>query len=132
MLKLLQDIAVDANESMGTDNPLRQVIINTHSPAIVQQVPEQSLLVAESSKASYAGRSFNCVAFACLPNTWRTKQPMRPVALGTLLGYLNPVLPAEPLALDNQAGKPFLRVIDRADVKKFSQPLLPYPELSER
>ncbi len=44
MLKLLQDIATDAEEPVGPDNPLRQVIINTHSPAVVAQVPEDSLV----------------------------------------------------------------------------------------
>ncbi|BDA72313.1 hypothetical protein CAL7716_064790 [Calothrix sp. PCC 7716] len=37
-LRLLQDIATDAEEPIGVDNPLRQVIINTHSPSVVTQV----------------------------------------------------------------------------------------------
>ena len=32
MLRLLQDIATDADEPVDEDNPLRQVIVNTHSP----------------------------------------------------------------------------------------------------
>lgn len=47
ILELLQDIATDVEEPVDQDNPLRQVIINTHSPAVVQQIPEDSLLVAE-------------------------------------------------------------------------------------
>jgi len=47
MLQLLEDIAVDTSSELSPDNPLRQVIINTHSPAVVAQVPEDSLLVAE-------------------------------------------------------------------------------------
>jgi len=38
MLRLLRDIATDTEEPLGDDNPLRQVIINTHS----QQLSEKS------------------------------------------------------------------------------------------
>jgi len=41
MLNLLQDIATDVAEPIGPDNPLRQVIGNTHSPAVVSQAPEK-------------------------------------------------------------------------------------------
>src|SRR5262249_23318040 len=37
MLRLLQDIAVNVEEPVSPDNPLRQVIVNTHSPAVVMQ-----------------------------------------------------------------------------------------------
>jgi predicted ATPase len=52
ILDLLRDIAVDIEEPVGPDNPLRQVIVNTHSPAVVAQVPEDSLLVAELENSS--------------------------------------------------------------------------------
>jgi predicted ATPase len=48
LLRLLQEIATDTSMAVDEDNPLRQVIINTHSPTVVLQVPEDSLLVAES------------------------------------------------------------------------------------
>jgi predicted ATPase len=35
MLGLLRDIVTDVSEPLGPDNPLRQVIVNTHSPAVV-------------------------------------------------------------------------------------------------
>ena len=56
MLKLLQDIAVDPTESIGPDNPLRQVIINTHSPDVVKQVPEDSLIVGELKEMVITGQ----------------------------------------------------------------------------
>ena len=34
ILQLLRDIAVETSEPAGPDNPLRQVIVNTHSPAV--------------------------------------------------------------------------------------------------
>ncbi len=105
MLKLLQDIATDVDEPIGPDNPLRQVIINTHSPAVVMQVSDDSLLVAELKETvrsearpqGGSGQQFKRVCFSCLPNTWRQlKAPEPPekvnvVSKGELLAYLNPV-----------------------------------------
>ncbi|MDY7014883.1 MAG: AAA family ATPase, partial [Cyanobacteriota bacterium] len=58
ILELLQDITTDVEKSVNVDNPLRQVIVNTHSPAVVQQVPEDSLLVAELKETVSSGRRF--------------------------------------------------------------------------
>ena len=38
ILQLLQDIATDPQEPVDDTNPLRQVIVNTHSPALVAEV----------------------------------------------------------------------------------------------
>jgi predicted ATPase len=97
MLKLLQDIATDLDEPVGPDNPLRQVIINTHSPAVVCQVPDACLLVAESQEYIADGRRFKRVCFNPLPDTWRAKSHEQgyPVSKGKLLAYLNPT-PSEP------------------------------------
>ncbi len=97
MLELLEDIAVDTNMPIAADNPLRQVIINTHSPAVVAQVHEDSLLVAELKEAVQSRKRFKKVSFGCLPGTWRARAPEQPdiVSLGKLLSYLNPVEPEE-------------------------------------
>ncbi len=75
MLRLLKDIAVDPSEPVGPDNPLRQVIVNTHSPAVVAQAPDDSLLVAELRENVQQGKRFSRVSFAALPDTWREKAP---------------------------------------------------------
>ena len=64
ILRLLQDIATDVNEPISPDNPLRQVIVNTHSPAVVAQMPEDSLLIAETVQAQRGQQTFNKVAFS--------------------------------------------------------------------
>jgi predicted ATPase len=111
ILRLLQDTAMDPREGVGEDNPLRQVIVNTHSPAVVQLVPEDSLLVAETTLHNVHGGPRKGVTFAALPRTWRTKSKVaRAVALGKLLDYLSSVPGDEG------------RVIDRHDV----QMLLPF------
>lgn len=121
MLKLLQSIAVDPDEPVGPDNPLRQVIVNTHSPAVVQQIPDDSLLIAESRETVRDGLSFKRACFCPLPDTWRAKAaPQLVVPKGRLLAYLNPVPNADP---DQSTARP-RRVRDRPDL----QPLLPFPD----
>ncbi|MFV0259399.1 MAG: AAA family ATPase [Acidimicrobiales bacterium] len=46
MVELIEDLAVDPGQAPAPDNPLRQIIINTHSPAVVQLVSREDLLVA--------------------------------------------------------------------------------------
>jgi len=49
MVNLVHDLAVDAQEPPGSDNPFRQVIINTHSPYVVQLVDPHDLLFADTA-----------------------------------------------------------------------------------
>ncbi len=74
MIRLLMDIAVDADEPVGDDNPLRQVIVNTHSPAVVLQVPEECLLVGVAENSVQNGVRYQRVNFRHLAGTWRDKK----------------------------------------------------------
>ncbi len=98
MLRLLNDITTDPKNDFPQSSPLRQVMVNTHSPVVVTHVPESSLLVSQSVNRpapSGDGRAAY-VRFGYLPYTWReeldTKEgrPPNPIALGTLMSYLNP------------------------------------------
>lgn len=132
MIQLLQDIATDTDDPLGPDNPLSQVIINTHSPAVVGQIPDDSLLIAELKEYVEGGKRFKGLSLSCLDKTWRTKAPenIRVVPKGKLLSYLNPIAP-EPDTDDwrSHAGKKRKtrgtrrRVVDRDDMK---QMLLPF------
>lgn len=126
MLKLLEDIATDVNDPIGPDNPLRQVIINTHSPAVVMQVPDDSLLVAELKETVRLGQRFKRVCFSCLPGTWRQLKAPEPekvnvVSKGELLAYLNPVPIEESEPDGNGQGvsrqPKKRRVVDREDLQ---------------
>ena len=119
MLQLLQDIGIDPAEPVDETNPLRQVIVNTHSPAVVSEVPDDSLLVAETKEDMSDGRSFKKANFSCLSNTWRTKAPEKTtiVSKGKLMAYLNPA--SSPILKPVQRMK---RVVDRNDL----QMLLPF------
>jgi predicted ATPase len=126
MLQLLQDIAVDADLPIELDNPLRQVLVNTHSPAVVQQVPADSLLVALPRELIHNHQRVRGVSFACLPDTWRARKAETPiVSRGKLLAYLNPVIKA--VNEQREIGdKPQVlhRVIDRQDL----QLMLPFED----
>ncbi len=115
MIRLLQDIATDPNEP---------------APLVVQQVPDDSLLVAEIIESLQQKGCVKGACFSCLPGTWRVEKSADPqrehvCSKGKLLAYLNPV----PLAKQREElediprpyrRRPSRRVVDRDDV----QPLL--------
>lgn len=72
MNELLHDIAVDVNCEVNLDNPLRQVIVATHSPYFVQLQKEDELVLAKRvMKKSPSGevvQYLNC--YPCT-GTWR-------------------------------------------------------------
>lgn len=123
ILELLQDICTDIEQPVRDDNPLRQVIINTHSPSVVQLVPEDSLLVAEIKEDRTSnGRLFRRVVYNPLSDTWRTKADnnfYRPVSLGHLLGYLLPASSKDE-SIDYPSGTK-KRVRDRKDVREIQE-----------
>ncbi len=122
MLELLQAIPIDPGEAVDEDdNPLRQVIINTHSPEVVMRVPADSLIVAEPVPAFVDGSQVRAVRFAALSNTWRTSETDGHAALmpqatnGRLLGYLNPISRFE---YEQKPEGPGRRVLDRTDIRQ--------------
>jgi predicted ATPase len=57
MLNLIKDLAVDVTEPIGPSNPFRQVIVNTHSPGVVQLCDPGDLLLAETKQQIVADKS---------------------------------------------------------------------------
>ena len=136
MLRLLKDMTTDTDEKVGQDNPLRQVIVNTHSPTVVGLVNDADLLVAEPQEIS-VNDNLRCraVNFSWLEGTWRQDAlpEERTLSRGKLRYYLNPLGVADNLEeeTDNDAStKPMntkrrpRRVKDRSDL----QLLLPWSE----
>lgn len=93
ILALLQDIATDPREHSDITNPLRQVIVNTHSPSVVAIAPDDSLLLAKTIPGQDERGIFERLTFECVSGTWRTKPQSncRSISKGDLLAYLNPV-----------------------------------------
>jgi predicted ATPase len=88
VVQLVRDLAVDAERAPGPDNPFRQVIVNTHSPGVVQLVGEQDLLYATEKQVLRDGGTVRALQLDGMAGTWRT-QPDRPGASrASLLDYL--------------------------------------------
>jgi predicted ATPase len=118
ILKLLKAIACDPFLPSGEDNPLRQVIINTHSPLVVKLLNDNDLLLATSEQRLVEKRRIQTTSFTFLSNTWRDKKKtdadFPTVVKGKLLDYLNPIPSGEPGPQKN-AGIRERRVIDRPE-----------------
>lgn len=88
MIELLQSTATDPNYAVGEDNPLRQIVINTHSPLVVNELDVNDLLVSLPIKT----RGTTTTVFAPIPQTWRAREGTAQtptVPLGSLLNLLN-------------------------------------------
>ena len=118
ILDLLRAIAMDVSEPVGPGNPLRQVIVNTHSPSVVSEMHEDDVLIASlravEQPGGSAGRS---LSFGCLPGTWRDIRANVPtVPPGTFLPYLKPIIfGRSPDFPRNGGSNP--RVADRKDLQ---------------
>ena len=112
ILELLRDIAMDVNEPVGPDNPLRQVIVNTHSPSVVSEMFEDDVLIASLRESERPGLSFGC-----LPGTWRdTRANVPTVPPGTFLPYLKPIVFGRS-EYSAQKGASTSRVADRKELQ---------------
>ncbi|MFI5163967.1 MAG: AAA family ATPase [Bacteroidia bacterium] len=137
VIKLLEDICTDTEMAIGDDNPLRQVIINTHSPLVVQEIYDDSLLMAELKEDMTDKKiHFKKTVFNPLISTWRTKidKNTRPVSKGKLLAYLGASdneqkteisYAAEQNAVYHSSHKKRLRVRERKDIANQTKILYP-------
>ena len=133
MIQLLQDLTTDV-QTVDDNTQLRQVIINTHSPSLVMQVPDDSLLLAEPVEITRGGLVYHAVRLRCLSDTWRVGTPnMRVIAKGDLLAYLNPVPYANATSWDGRLPlEPQTQTVRRvADRKDLIQYALPFGEVPE-
>ncbi len=66
ILDILRRIACDTNLAVDDDNPLRQVIFNTHSPDVVKELQAEDLLMAQLSNKQR-------LVLGVEPSSWRNK-----------------------------------------------------------
>ncbi len=89
MVRLLQDLAVDSEETPGPDNPFRQVIVATHSPVFVKLINRNDVLCAIEAKVKTPdGLPTRTLRCSPLDDTWRSKAGEKSVGEGALLAYL--------------------------------------------
>ena len=96
LAELLRDYAVDIHDSVRADNPLRQVVLNTHSPEVARQLPFDDLLFVERALTSQDGP---ISSFRPITGTWRatapngtesTAQPIDRQAVADFIAYFGP------------------------------------------
>ena len=92
MHSLLDDIAVDPHEPVDAENPMRQVIVATHSPYFVQLQNKEDLVLAKQSMARSQSGSLVEHLLQCQPyqDTWRCSNEREGMNLLSLQSYLMP------------------------------------------
>lgn len=88
MVELLQDLSVDPFQSPGSDNPLRQVIVNTHSPRFVAKQRRADLLLALPRSVMVEGREVRSLDLLPMSKTWRTSPHGYAISKGMIGDYL--------------------------------------------
>lgn len=93
MVRLLTDQAVDPTLPCDAENPLRQVIVSTHSPVVVNEAGDNPVVFArwqnQSVEVGTHRRTLPGLVLLGLDGTWRHKTEKACVAKGTVLNYLN-------------------------------------------
>ena len=90
IVRLLKDIAVDPAFAIGSDNPLRQVMVNTHSPNVVRSLQRDDLVYVDAERVVRDGVVGQVASVSVPPNTWRAHLDGQATALapGSLRAYL--------------------------------------------
>ncbi len=99
-VRLLHRLAVDPRRGPGPGNPLRQVLVATHSPAFVQLVDAADLLIATRERLEGRPPTLRCRPLA---GTWRARYGAPALSSGTALAYLT-TPPGEQIRLPSIAG----------------------------
>lgn len=91
VLELLKGATVDPAFAVDKDNPLEQIIINTHSPMLVRNLLPDEVIVCQSYRFDGAALSM----FSPLQDTWRDNHMIagaragKPMGLGAVFAYLD-------------------------------------------
>ncbi|QQS71670.1 MAG: AAA family ATPase [Flavobacteriales bacterium] len=88
MVDLLYEIATDAETAVDDNAPLRQVIITTHSPLVVERVDLDDLTFIETKYARVDGRRVGGIGLAAPLGSWRA-QVLEPINKATVKRYLS-------------------------------------------
>jgi predicted ATPase len=88
MVELLRDLAVDPSEAPGLDNPLRQVIVNTHSPRFVALQQPDDVLLALPRTINIGGAPVVTLSLVPMWDTWRSASHQYAVSVGMIGDYL--------------------------------------------
>lgn len=89
MLDLLKELAVDTNQSAGEDNPLRQILIATHSPVLVKLESPDDLIYADIVRVQgLDGKPASTIRCKSLRESWRYRSGSDSIDKGSIIAYL--------------------------------------------
>jgi len=71
MVELLYDLAVSPSEAVSESNPLRQIVINTHSPLVYRAVRRDDVVFMQFVDVFRPPLRGRCASVAVPPGTWR-------------------------------------------------------------
>ncbi len=118
MIQLLRDLAVDVQMEAGPRNPMRQVIVNTHSPSVVACVPQDSLILADATEQVREHKIERPLLLRGVSDTWRDEADRMDApqqSLFPLLSYLNPAaMRHSPFPIEATER----RIVDREDFRQ--------------
>ena len=92
MNRLLHDLAVNAEEPVDSENPLRQVVVATHSPYFVQLQEKEDLVLAKDGMVLSTVGGITEHLLKCHPyrKSWRCSNEREGIDLLALQSYLLP------------------------------------------
>jgi predicted ATPase len=90
MLELLRDMAVDPTLPCGDDNPLRQVIVSTHSPVVAAECHAADLVMAEARTYRQGESLVSGLEILGVGGEWRARLGCPTVSNGSLQAFLDP------------------------------------------
>ena len=90
MVQLVRDLAIDPEAAPDQTNPLRQVVVNTHSPGVVQLCGADDLLFAEvRAQRTPEGNIARALSLLPFRNTWRAASGGPTASRADMVPYLS-------------------------------------------
>ncbi|QDQ82662.1 AAA family ATPase [Paraburkholderia megapolitana] len=90
MLELLKELAVDAHAPSDDDNPMRQILIATHSPVLVKLEAPDDLIYADVVKVvGPDGKPASTIRCKSLRDSWRARAGAECIDKGSIIAYLS-------------------------------------------
>lgn len=97
IVQLVRDLAVDLHHAPDDENPLRQIIVNTHSPGVIQLAGPDNLLVASQHYQTVGSVRVRALRLRAIRGSWTQKAGMPFTEVADLVDYLT--LPVGQLSL---------------------------------
>jgi len=88
ILDLLYRIVVDVDHGVDEDNPLRQIIVSTHSPLLASRVDREDCVFARMTYHGLGSKRVAGLQLVGLAGSWRAKASGEFIADGDAIAYL--------------------------------------------